>query len=103
VIPTFPYIVPQDLTIREAAAPSSQTFMLVGTLVLLPIILAYTAPHVLAAPRQGRRGRGVLLIRTLAHLPAASNAPAGGKRVNAAPAFPPVELGLQAQAPEPGL
>ena len=44
VISTFPYIVPADLTIREAAAaPSSQTFMLVGTLVLLPIILAYTA------------------------------------------------------------
>jgi cytochrome d ubiquinol oxidase subunit II len=44
VISTFPYIVPPDLTIREAAAaPSSQTFMLVGTLVLLPIILAYTA------------------------------------------------------------
>ena len=44
VIPTFPYIVPADLTIREAAAaPSSQTFMLVGTLVLLPIILASTA------------------------------------------------------------
>jgi cytochrome d ubiquinol oxidase subunit II len=32
------------LTIREAAAaPSSQTFMLVGTLVLLPVILGYTA------------------------------------------------------------
>jgi cytochrome d ubiquinol oxidase subunit II len=44
VISTFPYIVPPDLTIREAAAaPSSQTFMLVGTLVVLPIILAYTA------------------------------------------------------------
>jgi cytochrome d ubiquinol oxidase subunit II len=44
VISTFPYIVPPDLTIREAAAaPSSQTFMLVGTLVLLPVILGYTA------------------------------------------------------------
>ena len=44
VISTFPYIVPPDLTIREAAAaPSSQTFMLVGTLVLLPVILMYTA------------------------------------------------------------
>jgi hypothetical protein len=43
------------------------------------------------------------MIRTLAHLPAASNAPAGGKRVNAAPALPPVEPGLLAQAPEPGL
>ena len=44
VISTFPYIVPPDLTIREAAAaPSSQTFMLIGTLVMLPVILAYTA------------------------------------------------------------
>jgi cytochrome d ubiquinol oxidase subunit II len=44
VISTFPYIVPPDLTIREAAAsPSSQTFMLIGTLVLLPFILGYTA------------------------------------------------------------
>jgi cytochrome d ubiquinol oxidase subunit II len=44
VISTFPYIVPPDLTNREAAAaPSSQTFMLIGTFVLLPVILAYTA------------------------------------------------------------
>jgi cytochrome d ubiquinol oxidase subunit II len=43
-ISTFPYIVPPDLTIRAAAAaPSSQTFMLIGTLVLLPVILGYTA------------------------------------------------------------
>jgi cytochrome d ubiquinol oxidase subunit II len=43
-ISTFPYMVPPDLTIRQAAAaPSSQTFMLVGTLVLLPVILCYTA------------------------------------------------------------
>jgi cytochrome bd ubiquinol oxidase subunit II len=43
VISTFPYIVPPTLTIREAAAaPSSQTFMLIGTLVLLPIVLGYT-------------------------------------------------------------
>jgi cytochrome d ubiquinol oxidase subunit II len=43
-ISTFPYIVPPTLTIRDAAAaPSSQMFMLVGTLVLLPIVLGYTA------------------------------------------------------------
>jgi cytochrome d ubiquinol oxidase subunit II len=43
-ISTFPYLVPPDLTIWEAAAaPASQVFMLVGTLVLLPIILGYTA------------------------------------------------------------
>jgi len=44
VISTFPYIVPPDLTIWDAAAsPSSQTFMLIGTLVLLPFVLGYTA------------------------------------------------------------
>ena len=43
VISTFPYLVPPSLTIWEAAAaPASQIFMLVGTLVLLPIILGYT-------------------------------------------------------------
>ena len=44
VISTFPYIVPPTLTIRDAAAaPSSQLFMLIGTLILLPMILGYTA------------------------------------------------------------
>ena len=43
VISVFPYLVPPSLTIwQTAAAESSQTFMLIGTLVLLPIILAYT-------------------------------------------------------------
>jgi cytochrome bd ubiquinol oxidase subunit II len=42
VISWFPYIVPPSLTIWDAAAaPSSQMFMLVGTVVLLPIILGY--------------------------------------------------------------
>ncbi len=44
VISTFPYIVPPTLTVQEAAAaPSSQMFMLIGTLVLLPFVLGYTA------------------------------------------------------------
>ena len=44
VISSFPYLVPPSLTIwQTAAAPASQTFMLVGTVVLLPLILAYTA------------------------------------------------------------
>jgi len=44
VISSFPYLVPPSLTVWEtAAAPESQIFMLVGTLVLLPIILGYTA------------------------------------------------------------
>ena len=42
-ISMWPYLVPPTVTIWEAAAPrSSQIFMLVGTLVLVPIILAYT-------------------------------------------------------------
>jgi cytochrome d ubiquinol oxidase subunit II len=44
VISSFPYLVPPSLTIwQAAAAPASQIFMLVGTLILLPLILAYTA------------------------------------------------------------
>ena len=44
VISTYPYLVPPSLTVWDtAAAPARQIFMLVGTLVMLPIILAYTA------------------------------------------------------------
>jgi len=40
----YPYMVPPGLTIVDAAAPdSSLAFALVGTLILLPIILIYTA------------------------------------------------------------
>ena len=40
----YPYIVPGALTIAEAAAPDeSLSFLLVGALFLIPIILAYTA------------------------------------------------------------
>lgn len=39
-----PYVVPRAVTIHQAAAPdSSLLFMLVGALILLPMILAYTA------------------------------------------------------------
>ena len=39
----WPLIVPPDITIWQAAAPpESQSFLLVGALVLFPIILAYT-------------------------------------------------------------
>jgi cytochrome d ubiquinol oxidase subunit II len=42
-ISIFPYIVPRALTIWDAAVPrESQLFMLVGTVVILPVILAYT-------------------------------------------------------------
>jgi cytochrome d ubiquinol oxidase subunit II len=43
-ISMWPYVVPQSVTIWEAAAPeSSQIFMLVGVAIIMPIILAYTA------------------------------------------------------------
>jgi cytochrome d ubiquinol oxidase subunit II len=42
VISNFPYLVPPSLTVWDtAAAPASQIFMLIGTLLLLPIILGY--------------------------------------------------------------
>src|SRR4029453_3069800 len=42
VISNFPYLVPPSLTIwQRAAAPATQVFMLMGTLVMLPIILGY--------------------------------------------------------------
>jgi cytochrome d ubiquinol oxidase subunit II len=44
VISNFPYLVPPTLTVWDtSAAPSSQIFMLLGTLFMLPIILGYTA------------------------------------------------------------
>ena len=40
----FPFIIPPDITIwQAAAAPDSQLFMLYGAVPLLPIILGYTA------------------------------------------------------------
>ena len=43
-ISIWPYIVPESVTIWEAASPEkSQAFMLVGVGILIPIILAYTA------------------------------------------------------------
>jgi cytochrome d ubiquinol oxidase subunit II len=39
----FPYVVPRSITIWEAAAPAeSLIFMLVGAVVMVPVILAYT-------------------------------------------------------------
>jgi len=44
VISVFPYLVPPSLTIWETAAtPTSQMFMLIGTLPLIPLILGYFA------------------------------------------------------------
>ena len=43
-ISMFPYVIPNEVTIWQAAAPAkSQIFMLIGAGVLIPVILAYTA------------------------------------------------------------
>jgi cytochrome d ubiquinol oxidase subunit II len=43
-ISTFPYLVPPSVTIWQAAAvPHSQIFSLIGALLFLPLVLAYTA------------------------------------------------------------
>ena len=40
----WPYVIPTEVTIFDAASPySSQLFMFVGAIVLVPVILAYTA------------------------------------------------------------
>jgi cytochrome d ubiquinol oxidase subunit II len=42
VISNFPYLVPPSLTVWDtAAAPASQIFLLIGTLLLLPFVLGY--------------------------------------------------------------
>ena len=41
-ISSFPYLVPPSLTVwQAAAAPASQIFLLLGTLMLLPIVIGY--------------------------------------------------------------
>lgn len=43
-ISMFPYIIPPAITLRDAAAPpQSMGFALVGALLIIPVILAYTA------------------------------------------------------------
>jgi cytochrome bd ubiquinol oxidase subunit II len=43
-ISMWPYIVPQSITIWQAASPeNSQVFMLIGVAILIPLILGYTA------------------------------------------------------------
>jgi cytochrome bd ubiquinol oxidase subunit II len=43
VVSNFPYLVPPSLTIWQlASAPATQVFMLMGTLLMLPIIVGYT-------------------------------------------------------------
>ena len=43
-ISMWPFVVPDTVTIWDAAAPErSQSFMLVGVVITLPLILGYTA------------------------------------------------------------
>lgn len=43
-ISSWPYIIPHSITVWQAASPdSSLRFILIGTLILLPILLGYTA------------------------------------------------------------
>jgi cytochrome d ubiquinol oxidase subunit II len=59
VISVFPYLVPPSLTIWDtAAAPSSQRFMLIGTLPLIPLILGYAAFVYWIFRGKVRRGEG---------------------------------------------
>jgi cytochrome bd ubiquinol oxidase subunit II len=42
-ISVFPYVVPWTITLWDAASsPGSQAFLLVGTLLILPIVFMYT-------------------------------------------------------------
>ena len=61
-ISLWPMVVPHRFTLWQAAAnPSTQAFLLVGTLFLLPVILMYIGLVVLGVPRQGARGYRVSL------------------------------------------
>ena len=43
-VSVFPWIVPHEMTIWDAAAPEkSQSFLLVGVAIMIPVILSYTA------------------------------------------------------------
>ena len=42
-ISLFPYVIPYSVTLWDAASsPSSQAFLLIGTLFLLPLVFMYT-------------------------------------------------------------
>ena len=44
IVSLWPYIVPRAFTLWEAASPpTSQSFVLVGFLIFMPFVLAYTA------------------------------------------------------------
>jgi len=59
VASNVPYLVPPTITVwQAAAAPSSQVFVLVGVLVLLPIILGYTVFNYWVFRGKVRAGEG---------------------------------------------
>ncbi len=59
VVSNVPYLVPPSITVWEAAAaPTSQRFVLVGVLVLLPIILGYTVFNYWVFRGKVRQGEG---------------------------------------------
>ena len=59
MISTFPYLVPPTLTVwQTAAVTASQIFMLLGTLVLLPIILGYISFVYWLCHGKVREGKG---------------------------------------------
>jgi len=59
VISNVPYLVPPTITLWQAAAhPSSQLFMLIGTCLLLPMILGYTAFQYWVFRGKVRHGEG---------------------------------------------
>ena len=44
VVSLWPWLVPFSVTFRQAAAAgTSQSLLLVGTVIMLPVVLAYTA------------------------------------------------------------
>ena len=58
-ISIWPYIIPPAITLREAAAPpQSMGFALVGALLIIPIILAYTAWSYYVFRGKVRHGEG---------------------------------------------
>jgi cytochrome d ubiquinol oxidase subunit II len=55
----FPYIIPPDITIWHAASPpETQTFLLVGLVPILPIIVGYTAWNYYVFRGRVREGEG---------------------------------------------
>ena len=63
-VSVYPYLVPREITIWDAAAPAqSQAFLLIGAAVIMPVIVAYTGVGLLGVPRQSRHPR-LSLMRT---------------------------------------